>query len=86
MGEGLIEDWHGALERDPSVFGKRWLAFGNQILARDLIDSVEQGREPLSSISAVRFINEMVEGVYRSHLSGGVRVKIPLENRSHPLA
>ena len=60
-----IDDWgHGAPERDPSVFGKRWLAFGNQILARDLIDAVERDREPLSSVSSVRFINEMVEGVY----------------------
>ena len=80
-----IEDWHGAPERDPSIFGKRWLAFGNQILARDLIDAVEQGREPLSSVSSVRFINEMVEGVYRSHLSGGIRLTIPLEDRNHPL-
>ena len=73
-------DWHGAPERDPSVFGKRWLAFGNQILACDLIDAVERDQELLSGVSSVRFINEVVEGDYRSHLSGGIRVK----DRSHP--
>lgn len=80
-----IEDWHGAPERDPVNFGKKWLAYGNQILARDLIESAAEDREPLSSICSVRFINEMVEGVYRSHLAAGVRVKIPLEDRRHPL-
>ena len=80
-----IEDWHGVPERDPNVFVKKWLAFGNQVLARDLIAAVEEDREPLSSISSVRFVNEMVEGVYRSHLSGGARVAIPLDDRSHPL-
>lgn len=65
--------------------GKEWLAFGSQILACDLIDAVEHDGEPLSSVRLVRFINEMIEGVYRSHLSAGVRIEIPRQDRSHPL-
>ena len=52
---------------------------------RDLIDAVETGREPLSSIRAVRFVNELVQGVYSSHLSDGRRFLIPLTDRAHPL-
>ena len=41
--------------------------------------------DPDGRAASVRFVNEMEEGVYRSHLSGGIRVTIPLEDRSHPL-
>ena len=62
------------------------LDLGNQALARDLIDAIDHDREPLYSLGQVRSINEMVQGVYASHLSGGRRVELPLAYRSHPLA
>jgi hypothetical protein len=33
----------------------------------------------------VRFVNEMVQGVYSSHLLSGQRIAIPLTERTHPL-
>lgn len=62
-----------------------FLHIGNKILARDLIDAIEQNREPLSSLQSVRYTVEMVQGVYASHLDGGKRLPIPLSNRQHPL-
>ena len=80
-----VPDWHGPPQRAPHPLSGNWLDTGNRILARDLIDAVETGREPLSGIRAVRFVNEMVQGVYSSHLSDGRRFLIPLTDRAHPL-
>ncbi len=81
----VLPQWHGLIENAPSLLHGNWLDIGNKILARDLIDAVESGREPLSSIQSVRFVNEMVQGVYSSHLSAGRRIPIPLTDRAHPL-
>ena len=80
-----LPHWHGLPEHAPHLLHKNWLDIGNKILVRDLIDAVESGREPLSGIHAVRFVNEMVQGVYGSHLDAGRRIPIPLADRAHPL-
>ena len=80
-----IPEWHERREHAPPLLRKNWLSIGNRTLARDLIDAAETDREPLSSIQMVRFVNEMVQGVYSSHLLGGDRVAIPLTERAHPL-
>ena len=80
-----MPEWHALPEHEPPLLRKNWLSIGNKILVRDLIDAIEADREPLSSIWAVRFVNEMVQGVYASHLSGGRRLEIPLTERAHPL-
>ena len=80
-----IQEWHDLPEEDLNSFRKNWLSIGNQILARDLLDAIENDREPLSGIRSVRFVNEMVQGVYASHLLSGGRVAIPLAERAHPL-
>ena len=80
-----LPEWHERPEHAPPLLRQNWLSIGNRTLARDLIDAVETDREPLSSIRMVRFVNEMVEGVYSSHLQGGGRVPIPLAERAHPL-
>ena len=77
--------WNPLPAHAPHPLSRNWLDTGNRILARDLIEAVESGREPLSSIRAVRFVNEMVQGVYSSHLSDGRRIPIPLADRAHPL-
>ena len=81
-----IPEWHERPEHAPPLLRKNWLSIGNRTLARDLIDAAETDREPLSSIQMVRFVNEMVQGVYSSHLLGGGRVAIPLTARAHPLS
>ena len=80
-----MPEWHELPEHAPQLLRKNWLSIGNNILARDLIDAAETDREPLSSIRMVRFVNEMVQGVYSSHLLGGHRITIPLTDRTHPL-
>ena len=80
-----IPEWHERSEHIPPLLRKNWLSIGNKVLARDLIDAAETDREPLSSVRMVRFVNEMVQGVYSSHLREGSRVSIPLTERAHPL-
>ena len=80
-----MPEWHGRPEHAPSLLRNNWLSIGNKTLARDLINAAEADREPLSSIQMVRFVNEMVQGVYSSHLHSGRRITIPLAERAHPL-
>ena len=80
-----VPEWHERPEHAPHLLRKNWLSIGNKTLARDLIDAAEANREPLSSIRMVRFVNEMVQGVYSSHLLSGQRIAIPLTERAHPL-
>ena len=78
-----IEGWHD--KYDHQTLWKNFLHLGNQILVKDLIGAIENDREPLSAIQMARYINEMVQGVYLSHLSEGCRINIPLVERQHPL-
>ena len=80
-----LPEWHERPEHAPDLLRKNWLSIGNKTLARDLIDAAGTDREPLSSIRMVRFVNEMVQGVYSSHLCSGRRITIPLTERAHPL-
>ena len=80
-----IEDWHFTPEHQPRPVRQFWLKWGNQRLARDLIDSIQGDRKPLSGLEQAMTITEMVQGVYCSHFEEGRRVKIPLAQRRHPL-
>jgi predicted dehydrogenase len=61
------------------------LVESNRLLARDLIASVEEGRDPISSGADGRTALEMIMAVYASTLSCR-RVALPLTQREHPLA
>ena len=80
-----LDGWHDRPENTADYLRKNWLSLGNRALALDLIDAIDTDREPLSSVHQVRFVNEMVQGVYASHLAGGQRVELPLVDRVHPL-
>lgn len=56
----------------------------NRFAAWDLIRSIEEDRQPVSNASNARLTQEMIQGIYAAHLSGGV-VSFPLEDRTHPL-
>jgi predicted dehydrogenase len=56
----------------------------NQVIVRDLLAAVEQGRQPLSSGHDARAALEMIMAVYAAHIAGG-RVALPLQQREHPL-
>jgi predicted dehydrogenase len=50
----------------------------------NLIESIERGRDPLTSLSAGRDALAMVQAVFETCVRGG-RVTFPLQERSHPL-
>jgi predicted dehydrogenase len=57
---------------------------GNVAAVNDLLDAIEQNREPKCGVIDARASIEMILAVFESHRAGGP-VKLPLENRKHPL-
>jgi predicted dehydrogenase len=55
------------------------------VAARDLLDAVQQGREPLCSASEARITLEMISAVFESHRLNGQRVTLPLKTRVNPM-
>jgi hypothetical protein len=55
----------------------------NVPLVRDLIDAMENGRQPQSSAVGARWSLEMILGVYAAHRNG--RTALPTVDRDHPL-
>jgi hypothetical protein len=55
-------------------------------LIHDLLKAVEEDREPITGIHNTRWAQEMIQGVYVSHLAQS-RVALPLpgNKREHPL-
>jgi predicted dehydrogenase len=80
-----VQEWHFTPEHEPRDHSRTFIREGNTYLANDLLDAIEQNREPLSSITTGQIVSEMVQGVYASHLAGGRRLVIPLVDRSNPL-
>ena len=60
------------------------LMWGNVLAITDLVQAIEEDREPVSSARAARSALEMILGIYAAEVSG-VRVPLPLEDRMHPL-
>ena len=60
-------------------------ASGNVWIARDLIDAIENDRQPLGGMYDGRAALEMILAVYESHRLDRP-VDLPLENRKHPLS
>ncbi|MFM9962301.1 MAG: Gfo/Idh/MocA family protein [Planctomycetaceae bacterium] len=81
-----IEDWHFTPEHQPRPIRQEWLSIGNRTLANDLLDAIEQNRNPHSPMRHAMLITEMVQGVYASHFADGRRMPIPMAERKHPLA
>jgi len=57
---------------------------GNVLAVNDLIDAVENDRQPISSIYGARAATEMIAAVFESHRIDGP-VSLPLKNRANPL-
>ena len=60
------------------------LATGNTLAIADLIDAIEQDREPVSSACDAVAALEMILGAYEAQISGA-RVAMPMARREHPL-
>jgi predicted dehydrogenase len=80
----IVPEWHMDSDGQPRDL-KRWLHDGNRALAEDLMDAIENEREPATSLKSAKVAMEMIQGVYTSHFAGR-RLKIPLEVREHPLS
>ncbi|MBD3293479.1 MAG: gfo/Idh/MocA family oxidoreductase [Armatimonadia bacterium] len=80
----------GAEPLDYSLCGQkdipvaRYFLEANRFAAWDLIRAVEEDRQPVSSAYDARLTQEMIQGIYAAHLSGGM-VRFPLADRRHPL-
>ncbi|MBD68656.1 hypothetical protein CMK21_00815 [Candidatus Poribacteria bacterium] len=61
------------------------LDYGNHLAIVDLIEAIEQNRQPLSSASDAVAALEMIVGAYQSQLTKA-RVSFPMKNRQHPLS
>ena len=57
---------------------------GNVAAVKDLIQAIEQSRQPLANIYEARKTVEMIAAVFESHRLGRA-VDIPLRNRKNPL-
>jgi predicted dehydrogenase len=57
----------------------------NALMATDLMQAIETGRNTICSARDGRWTCEMITGIYQSHFSGS-RTGFPLKQRNHPLA
>ncbi len=57
---------------------------GNIWICEDLIQAIEEDRDPIGSVYEARGATEMIVAAFESHRQGGP-VKLPLENRENPL-
>ncbi|MCH8292333.1 Gfo/Idh/MocA family oxidoreductase [Candidatus Poribacteria bacterium] len=64
--------------------GSSTLHEGNKLAIIDLIDAIDNDREPISSGRGAVAALEMILGAYESQITGK-RVAFPMENRTHPL-
>lgn len=62
-----------------------YFAINNRLAALDLIDAINQGRDPLATGRDAAWSLEMIHGVYTSHFRERA-VSLPLEDREHPLS
>jgi hypothetical protein len=58
---------------------------GNLLAVRDLLDAIENNRQPKSSVYEARAATEMIVAALDSHRLGKP-VELPLANRQNPLA
>jgi len=58
---------------------------GNEVACRDLLQAIEEDRQPEASVYEGRTTVEMTAAVFESHRQGGP-VSMPLKNRDNPLA
>ena len=61
-----------------------YFSINNRLAAWDLIQAIQEGREPRASASDAAAVLEIIQGIYLSQLEGR-RIEFPLTNRRHPL-
>jgi predicted dehydrogenase len=86
----LLEDdtqspWKIEQERSAIELDALDLMAGNTLAIVDLVEAIEEDRDPIASGRGARATLEMILGVYASQVTEK-RISLPLEDRSHPLA
>ncbi len=76
-----VMDWE--LVCAPEKPDPTWVAPTTR-LAQDFVDAIVRGREPATTIEDAASVVDQTYGIYVSHLVGRP-VKLPLEDRKHPL-
>ncbi len=72
------------IEPEHRSFGEQRYLTANALMVEDLLEAIEQDREPACSERAGRWTVEMTQGMYASQLQRSV-VDFPLKDRRHPL-
>ena len=57
---------------------------GNLLAVQDLLEAIEEDRQPECNVYEARWTVEMIAGVFESHRVGGP-VTLPLKTRANPL-
>ena len=68
----------------PETLKKDGLHQGNVWICEDLIQAIEEDRDPVGNVYEARGATEMIVAAFESHRQGGP-VKLPLQNRENPL-
>ena len=78
--------WSGEWKRiePPSADRNLSRAYYNGVMAKDLMQAIEQGRQPLCNARDGQITMEMIAAIYQSANSGAV-VRFPLADRSMPV-
>ena len=77
-----VGDVPGA-DGEVGIDSKLLMQRANHRIVRDLLDAVEQDREPAGSGERARAALELIQSIAAAHANGG-RVTLPLQQRAHP--
>jgi hypothetical protein len=70
---------------EPESYKDGGLGGGNVLAVKDLIDAIEEDRQPEGSVYEARGTIEMIAAVFESQRTGCLAT-LPLKNRQNPLA
>jgi len=82
-GKGWVKVTSAGIDQ-PEPLKTHGLHDGNVAAVNDLLDAIEQNREPLCNVQDARATIEMILAIFESQRLGKP-VTMPLENRKHPL-
>ncbi|MFA7344396.1 MAG: Gfo/Idh/MocA family oxidoreductase [Terrimicrobiaceae bacterium] len=64
----------------PDIPGAPMFLEAGRFAAWDLIRAIETNRPPIADVEDARAVVEMIRAVYVSHLTGGIRIALPLKS------
>ena len=61
-----------------------YYSINNRFAAWDLLNAIQEDREPVAGVREAVKVLEIIQGIYQSQLTGR-RITLPLTDRKHPL-